>query len=53
MRSKVPDGIRLVPEEPVLQLDELGHGGVVVDELGPVEVHRHVQDAVDRHAQVR
>jgi len=46
------DGEGLVPEESVLELHEVGHGGVKIDELRPVEVHLHVQDSVHRHKYV-
>ena len=42
----LPDGEGLVPEEPVLHLHEVHHGGVLVDQLRLVEVDDHIQYAV-------
>ena len=48
----VPDGEGLVSEEPVLQLHEVGHRRIEVDELGPVEVDLDVEDAINAHKQI-
>ena len=48
----LPDGECLVPEESILQVNKICHGGIIVDQFCLVKVHLDVHDSVDGYNHV-